>query len=500
MAVAAKGEISRRGILGALATLGITGPAASAIASQAGSPRQLREAVMMWHGLDPSIYTGGPVLPPSSSQYLERAAARFGRMTPLQIAERVKELSQADADWRRRKCISLRAAEGLMSPGAQALLDSTLATRVSEGFPGAKDDPGVRGTDEYIDEIEAALIYQVQKLFGAKYVEWRPLSNSMANALPYLVLTKPGDVVMAQAWVGGGANAANTPVGPGALKDLVHVQMPVGENYEHDVDGIRRLAREVRPRFIVAGGGKVLFPYPLGALREIADEVGAKVMYDGAHLGILIAGGLFQRPLQEGAHIMTMSTHKAFGGPVGGLLLTNDSDIAGPIMHRTLNGFIQTRDANKLVAAAYTMAEVSEHGRAYAAQMVRNAKAFGAALESEGFKVLARDKGYTETHHIIVDVSDKDPVKARADCMDCNILVQGTDLPREARTRNPKRLDLGMRLSTAEITRLGMKEAEMKDVARYMRRAVAGENSSKLAAEIEEFLKPHQSVRYSFSA
>ena len=99
---------------------------------------------------------------------------------------------------------------------------------------------GIRGTDEFIEEVEAAFIYQLKRLFGARYVEWRPLSSSMANAMPYLVLTRPGDVVMAQAWIGGGANAANTPVGPGALRDLKFVEMPFLDNYEHDVDGIRK--------------------------------------------------------------------------------------------------------------------------------------------------------------------------------------------------------------------------------------------------------------------
>ena len=224
--------------------------------------------------------------------------------------------------------------------------------------------------------MEAAFIYQLKRLFGARYVEWRPLSSSMANAMPYLVLTRPGDVVMAQAWIGGGANAANTPVGPGALRDLKFVEMPFLDNYEHDVDGIRKLTREARPKLIVVGGGFILFPYPLAELREIADQAGAKIMYDAAHVAILMAGGVFQQPLENGADLMTMSTHKAFGGPVGGVILTNDENIAAPILLRTVNGFIQTRDANKLVAAAYAAAEATEFAASVAKQMVRNARAF----------------------------------------------------------------------------------------------------------------------------
>jgi glycine hydroxymethyltransferase len=491
--------LTRRQTLRLLASVGISGPLASALAAEAHDGTRLRQLVSQWKGLEGMEPPPIEPMPAASVQYLAAMDAKFSKLTPRQIAARVKELSFADAIWRRRKCISLRAAEGVMGASAQALLSSSLATRVSEGFPGAKGYAEFRGTDEYIDEVEAAFIHQIKKLFKARYVEWRPLSNSMANAMPYLVLTKPGDVVMAQHWIGGGANAANTPVGPGGLKDLNFVEMPFLDNYEHDIDGIRKLAREVKPRIIVAGGGYVLFPYPLHDLRAISDEIGAVLMFDAAHLAILVAGGVFQQPLEEGADLMTMSTHKAFGGPVGGVVLTNQPQIAAPIMHRTVNGFIQTRDANKYVAAAYALAEVTEYGAACARQMVSNAQAFAAALDEEGFKPLARNKGYTRTHHVIVDVAEEGPAKVRGACMNCNILVQGASLAREARlSADELAMPLGLRLSTAEITRLGMKEPQMKTVARFMRRAVNGESSAKLMDEIEEFVRDYQSVRYTF--
>lgn len=489
-------ELTRRQVLGVLATLGITGPAA---AVEAGNVTRLREALTKWKGVDVGVSSGDTPYSSGSVEYLKQMDARFSKLTPRQIAARVKELSFADANWRRQKCISLRAAEGIMGAGTQSLLNSSLATRVTEGVPADKDLPGIRGTDEYIDEIEAAFIYQLRKIFKAQYVEWRPLSNSMANAMVYLGLTKPGDVIMAQAAVGGGANAANTPRGPGQFRDLAFVEMPFLDNYEYDVEGIRTLAREVKPNFIVAGGGYVLFPYPLRELRAIADEVGAKIMYDAAHVAILIAGGMFQQPLADGADVMTMSTHKAFGGPVGGIVLTNDSVIAAGVINRTLDGFIQTRDVNKYVAGAYALAEVAEFGAPCARQMVQNAKAFAAALEERGFKPLARDKGYTQTHQIIVDIEDiEDRPKFRNACMTSNILIQGARLAREAQHEKLGSA-LGLRLSVAETTRLGMKESHMEEIARFMSRAREGEASTKLAAEVEEFVKPFQTVQYTFS-
>lgn len=492
-------DLTRRQLLRSVGALGAAVPFAPASTADLREAGRLRSMAKPWVGLDAPDPSARDVFPEVSIQYLEAMDARLAKMSPRQMAARVKELSAADEYWRRRKCISLRAAEGIMGATSQSLLHSSLATRVSEGFPGDKQYPGIRGTDEYIDEVEATLIYQLRRLFGAKYVEWRPLSNSMANAMVYLVLTKPGDVVLTQSWIGGGANAGNTPKGPGGLKDLVFVEMPFRDSYELDVEGIRRLARVARPKIIVAGGGYVLFPYPLRDLRSISDEVGAMLMYDAAHLAILIAGGAFQNPLEEGADVMTMSTHKAFGGPVGGVVLTNDVSIAAPIMHRTVNGFLQTRDANKLVAASYAVAEATEFGTQCASQMIKNAQALAAALEEEGFNPLARDRGYTRTHQVIVDVEEEGPKKVRAACMACNILVQGANLAKEATRKDvAEGIPLGLRLSSAEITRLGMLEPQMKVIARFMRRAVAGEPSERLAAEIEEFLKDYQTVRYTF--
>ena len=171
-------------------------------------------------------------------------------------------------------------------------------------------------------------------------------------------------------------------------------------------------------------------------------------MYDAAHVAILMAGGVFQQPLENGADLMTMSTHKAFGGPVGGVILTNDENIAAPILHRTVNGFIQTRDANKLVAAAYAAAEATEFAASVAKQMVRNARAFAAALETHGFKPLAAGRGYTETHHVILDVSEEGPARVRNACMSCNILVQGARLPKGG---PPKRAGVSDTTRTAVV-------------------------------------------------
>jgi glycine hydroxymethyltransferase len=482
MSVGHEGSLPRRDVLGLLAALGIVRPRAPVP----------RARIDLAKSTNAAPAPEGEVLPPKTVEYLEGVAARLDRLKPIEIAGRVRELGRSDENWRRRQCISLRAAEGIMGAGAQRVLNSSTATRVSEGFPGSKGGSG-KGTDRYIDEVEASIIYLARKLFHATYVEWRPVSNSMANALPLLALTDPGDTVLAQAMGPGGGNAAYHEHGPGGLKPLKFVDLPFLDHYEIDLKSVAKIARETRPKLMFVGGSFVLFPYPVGELRQIADEVGATLVYDAAHLALFIAGGIFQQPLDEGAHILTMSTHKSFGGPVGGVTLTNDADLATTMLHRTLNGFVQTRDANKLVAAAYTFAEVAEFGAAHAGQILRNAQAFGAALDREQkFKVLARDRGYTRTHQVIVDVRDVGVRTVVDRCIDCNILVQGARLLGDTTEAS------GLRLSVAEMTRLGMKEEQMGTVARFIRRAVDGRDAARLPAEVEAFLAPYQTVKYAF--
>ena len=239
-------------------------------------------------------------------------------MSSSQIAALVSGLAREDSHWRRTKCLSLRAAEGIMSENALRLLSSPLATRVTEGFPGYKLPR--QGTDRYIDEIEAIIIYLTRKLFGAEFVEWRPLSNTMANALPLLALTEPGDVIMCQSMRGGGANASYQIEGPGGLKRLIFVDIPPAQNFQIDLLAFRKRAVQVRPKFIFVGGSYFILPFQIAEIQDIAHEVGAKIVYDAAHVALLIAGQIFQQPLTEGADILAFSITRLLR-PIGGMVL-----------------------------------------------------------------------------------------------------------------------------------------------------------------------------------
>ena len=239
-------------------------------------------------------------LSPAGRQYLERIDHAVGAAQPATWPTASASLVDDHDRRRRRVYLNMNAAESTMSHPARRLLDSELATRVCGRSAGRPHFP--RGTAERVraDELEALIVAQARRLFRAEFVEWRATSTTMANTAVLFALTKPGDALLVQSMDGGGNMSYHDGAIP-SLRGLVVKDMPIaGTHFEIDIDGVRRLARQVRPAMLVVGGSYVLFPYPVGALRQIADEVGAILLYDAAHVALLIAAGLFQDPLREG--------------------------------------------------------------------------------------------------------------------------------------------------------------------------------------------------------
>ncbi|WP_372782917.1 hypothetical protein [Phenylobacterium sp.] len=426
---------------------------------------------------------------PRARDFLERTAASMADQTPEDLVRRVEALV-ADHDAWRGRCLNMNPAESGLSRRAQDVLASDMAARLSEGLPGDKAYPH-GGQNRHVDELEGIIIAQARRQFGAAFVEWRPVSTSMANAAVFFGLLEAGDTILAQDEDGGG-NFSYHASGPAGLISRRIVPAPSrGEAFELDLDRMAALAAEVRPRMIVVGGSNVLFPYPVRELRAIADRCGAILLYDAAHLGLLISAGDFQRPLEEGAHVVTVSTHKIMGGPVGGLVLTNDAAIASKVLQVTFPGFLQTRDQNKYAALAVALAENAAFGRDLSSRMVANAQ----ALEGEGFRILARDRGYTATHQIFLQLGDE-AQRFEAACQGVNILAADCALTGDMSEGRRS----GARLATHELTRLGMGEADMTRIARLMRRAFDGENPAGLAREVADLVGRFTPIRYSFDA
>ncbi len=428
-----------------------------------------------------------------SRVFLDRIQSKVRRMEPLEIADHIAALVQNHDNWRKNDCLNMNPAESSLSHRARDLLASDMASRLTEGLPGDKSFPHYRQT-RFIDEIEGIIIALARKQFGARYVEWRPVSTSMANAAAFFPFLKPGDRVFAQGMEAGG-NSSYQSIGPLGLTGAEIIPIPPkDETFEIDVDWIANQAKILKPKMIVIGGSKVLYPYPLAPLRDIADSVGAMILYDAAHLGLLISAGNFQKPLAEGAHIVTISTHKIMYGPVGGFVLTNDDEIADRIISLTFPAFLQTRDQNKYAALAVTLAELEKFGPALATNMVANANCLAEALAKEGFNILMRDDEYTRTHQIFLKLGDAAQTFEWR-CQAANILIPDCaltgDTARGHRT--------GARIATHELTRQGMGPADMAKVASLIGRASREANDfSAIATDVRELIAQSRQKSCSF--
>jgi glycine hydroxymethyltransferase len=265
-----------------------------------------------------------------------------------------------------------------MNPRAEAMLSANLGSRPSLGYPGEKYEMGL----EAIEQIEIIAAELVAEVFGARYAEIRVASGAIANLYAFIATCEPRDTIVAPPPTIGG-HVTHHAGGSAGQYRLNTVPAPVSpDGYTVDVDGLRVLAHAVRPKLITTGGSLNLYPHPVGAIREIADEVGAKVLFDAAHLCGLIAGKAWQQPLEEGAHLLTFSTYKSLGGLAGGAVLTNDAELAERIDKIAFPGLTANFDIAKSAALAVTMLDWKVAGKAYAAAMIASARPGGCAVRT----------------------------------------------------------------------------------------------------------------------
>ncbi|MEZ5097740.1 MAG: DegT/DnrJ/EryC1/StrS family aminotransferase [Nocardioides sp.] len=248
------------------------------------------------------------------------------------------------------------------------------------------------------------------------------------------------------------------------------VDAPVdAAGYTVDVEGLARLAREVRPALITLGGSLNLFPHPVSAVREIADEVGARVLFDAAHVCGMIAGGVWPNPLAAGAHLMTMSTYKSLGGPAGGLVLTDDPELAERVSRIAYPGLTANFDAGRVAALAVTLADWLVAGGHYARAMVAAARALAAELGARGVPVHAAERGGTSSHQLAVLAAGYGGgQRASRRLRAAHLLTCGIGLPLP-----PVDGDLnGLRLGTPEAVRIGLAAADMPELADLVARGL----------------------------
>jgi len=403
-----------------------------------------------------------------------------------------------------QESIPLIASENVSSPAVREALASDFGHRYAEGWPGERVYAGCL----YIDQVELLCIDLMKKLFRAEFVDVRPISGVVANLVVYTAFTEPGDVMMALSIpCGGHITTGKKRLGgtAGAVSGL-DVQYLALDYKELNVDvdetkkRVQKLVDEGKPPKLVMFGASVFpFPHPVKELAETFHNIGATVGYDAAHVAGLIAGGAFQDPLREGADVVSLSTHKTLFGPQHGGVLSW-SKHAEAIKRATFPGMVSNHHLHALAGVTVACAEMLEFGEEYCRQVVKNAKALSQALYERGFKTLAEHKGFTESHVILIDITQHgDGGTIEETLENANIIINRNLLPWDIKEGRHFMHPGGIRLGTSEVTRLGMKESEMVEIAEFIKRVVIDkENVGKVKEDVAEFRKDFRKVHYCF--
>jgi glycine hydroxymethyltransferase len=374
-----------------------------------------------------------------------------------------------NAAWRGESCINLLAPEAPTSPGVRALLAAEIGTRAAEGHIGPVNR-WFAGT-RHIDEVEALCVELMKQHFRCNYADHRMCASMIGNAVVYTALSAPGDVVMTAAQPVGG-HSSNRADGPAGAMGRKVVDIPFDPHeLVVDIDLFRRAAPLVQPKLVALGLSMTLFPQPVAAMKEVIAEWGGRFFFDAAHQLGLIGGGQFQDPLQEGADIMTGSAGKTFAGPQSGIIVWNDPEITEAVTTAVFPVWAATHQVNRVAALALATAEAIAFGAQLQAQIVANAKALAKALDARGIPMLGAHKGYTTTHQAIADVTAYGRGLKAAQVLErANIIVNKNLLPSDR--KEDWDYPGGLRIGTIEVTRYGMKEAEMEAIAELMARIV----------------------------
>ncbi|DAC26093.1 MAG TPA: aminotransferase class I/II-fold pyridoxal phosphate-dependent enzyme [Candidatus Thalassarchaeaceae archaeon] len=388
------------------------------------------------------------------------------------------------------------ASENVISPLVRRACNSDLHGRYAEGLPGKRY---YQGCDDF-DTIEAIGIQLAQKVFNSSFANIQPTSGTVSNIGALKALVKPGDRISAVSTADGG-HISHAQMGAVGLRGLdLHTYPWDIDRMEPDIDAAAAMIRDTEPALALFGASVFLFPTPLEELADVAHEIGARVMYDGAHVLGLIAGGVFQDPLREGADVMTGSSHKTFPGPQGGFLLSNNDDEK---FHRRLNNAVfpgtnSSYHLHHVAGKVVALSEFEAFGKQYARDTVRNAKALAAALATEGFDVLAEDRGFTASHQVLTRHGETDSGagrKAAAMLEEAGIITNMNMLPGDTKAMTPS----GLRLGVQELTRHGMGTTEMEEVATCFRRVLIDqEDPSTVKTRVNQIRSDFTEVRYCF--
>ena len=419
----------------------------------------------------------------------------------MKYYHKILDLIDQQEEWR-GSCLNMIASENIVSGAVKKAISSDFGHRYAEGVLGGRDD-GMQIFDRYyqgtriFDKVEATAMKLTEDLFNAEHSNVVPVSGVVANLVAYYSLANHGDRITGLSIQDGGhiSHTHVSAAGVIGLRDIPYAFDREGMNI--DVDESIKIVRENKPKIMLFGASFFLFPHPVKEMRDAADEVGAYIMYDAAHVAGLIAGGKFQNPFKEGADVITTSTHKTFPGPQGGVVMCRN-ELSERIDNAAFPGLMSNHHLHHVAGFAVALAEMKEFGKEYADQIIKNSKALAEELHTLGFDVLCEHKGFTQSHQVIIDVSKTGRGKKIADNFEkANMIINKNLLPWDSLkdTANPS----GIRIGTPEITRIGMKEEEMKEIAGFMKRiAIDNEPPEKVKDDVVELKKGFNRVFYCF--
>ncbi|KXB07159.1 serine hydroxymethyltransferase [candidate division MSBL1 archaeon SCGC-AAA382C18] len=408
--------------------------------------------------------------------------------------------------------IPLIASENVTSTPVKEAIVSDFSHRYAEGWPEERVYAGTK----YMDKVELQCIDYAKDLFDVDFIDVRTISGVCSNLVTYTALTRPGDKMITSPISKGGHitmgphKSPKTGIHIGGTAGSVHgldVRYFEFDNEEMNIDPDKTAEkiRELEPDLCMFGASVFLFPHPIEEISDVAKEVDAKIAYDAAHVSGLIAGGRFQDPMEEGADIMSMSTHKTLPGPQHGMVAATEEH-AEDVKSATFPSMVSNHHLHNVAGLTVALAEFKKYGEDYVDQVIDNSQALGEALSERGFDVVAEHKGYTKSHILLVDITNlKDTIGLGKDVEQrlekANIILNRNLLPWDIQEDRHFENPGGIRIGTSEITRLGMKENEMEPIAEYMKRILMDEEDpEKVQEEVSEFRSDFQDVHYCFES
>jgi glycine hydroxymethyltransferase len=387
----------------------------------------------------------------------------------------ILSLVKKHENWREKQCLNLIPSENVMSPAVRRLLSSDFGNRYTnvDGFY-----MGTRFTDE-MEQYGEKLAKQV---FKADTADLRPLSGHIADLIFIANFSKSGDVLMCVSPEDGGYPGM-WKEGLAGLLNLETTSFPFSKSDMNiKVEETKENIMRVRPKMIVFGASLITFPQPVKELEEVAHENGACIGFDGSHVMGLIAGGEFQDPLREGAHVLFGSTHKTFFGPQGGMILADKKH--GEVLKKKIYpAFVDNAHWNRIAALALALAEMEKFGKAYAKQVIRNSQTLAKALYDHGLPVICKHLGFTKSHQAILNFGDYKHGRIVAEKLQrANIIA-----------------DCVIRIGTCEVTRRGMKEEEMLKIAELIKETIIGEEKPEnIKKDVAKLCAEFQKIEFCF--